>query len=75
VLRNASVTYGDPAFWDENDGPSSATGSAVSDIGSQSFQILGPPGVPEPAAWALMLVGFAGLGAALSFRAPCRVMT
>ena len=27
-----------------------------------------PPGVPEPATWAMMLVGFAGLGVALRSR-------
>lgn len=27
----------------------------------------GPPGVPEPDAWALMMVGFGGLGAALRY--------
>lgn len=31
-----------------------------------------PPGVPEPAAWAMLLMGFGGLGAALRARRPVR---
>jgi hypothetical protein len=77
VLQNAVVANGDPVYWDETDGPSSAWGSALGNLqnynhpnttGSESFQILGSSGgnqVPEPAAWALLLVGFAGLGAML----------
>jgi hypothetical protein len=66
VLQNAGVSSGDPAYWDQNSGPSSATENTIGDIPSETFQILGTSGtVPEPTAWALMLVGFAGLGAAL----------
>jgi len=77
VLQNAVVASGDPVYWDETDGPSSAWGSALGNLqnynrpnttGSESFQIIGASGgnqVPEPAAWALILVGFAGLGATL----------
>lgn len=69
VLQNAVTTNGDPISWDENDGPSSATENTVGAIGSESFQILGTTGgVPEPATWALMLVGLGGLGATLRSR-------
>ena len=33
--------------------------------GSNSFEIADIAGVPEPAAWAMMLLGFAGLGAGI----------
>ena len=33
--------------------------------GLDDVSLVDPPGVPEPAAWALMLAGFSGLGAAL----------
>jgi hypothetical protein len=77
VLQNAVVANGDPVYWDESDGPSAASSSVLGNLqgynrpnttGSESFQILGPSGgnqVPEPAAWSLILVGFAGLGATL----------
>jgi hypothetical protein len=51
-------------FWNENDGPSSATVAGAGAEGSESFQILGPdaPGVPEPEAWTMMLLGFFAIG-------------
>ena len=54
-----------------NSGPSTALvhtnfGPFEGHQASNTFQILGSiAGVPEPASWALMLVGFGGLGAAL----------
>jgi hypothetical protein len=39
-----------------------------SEGGSANSATLGVSGVPEPAAWAMMLTGFAGLGAALRRR-------
>jgi hypothetical protein len=63
-LSGAISNTGDPIYWDENDGPSSAWENPVGSIGSESFSI----GTPEPATWALMLAGFAGLGAALRSR-------
>ena len=76
VLQNAVATNGDPVSWDESDGPSTAWSSALLNLqnynrpnttGSESFQVIGTDdgAIPEPAAWALMLVGLAGLGAAL----------
>ena len=61
-------------FWDDNNGPSSAwQGGGLGDLtnccgitgtNSEAFSI----GSPEPATWAVMLAGFAGLGAALRSR-------
>lgn len=67
---------GGTPFWDDNNGASSAwqggaggTGdltnfSGLTGNNSEAFSI----GTPEPATWALMLAGFAGLGAALRGR-------
>jgi hypothetical protein len=38
------------------------------DVIGQSGHDYAPPAVPEPAAWAFMLIGFGGLGASLRFR-------
>jgi hypothetical protein len=74
VLQNAVATNNDPVYWDETDGKSAAYSSAIGNLatklvtGSEAFQILGmqdSSGTPEPASWALMLVGVAGIGAAL----------
>jgi len=40
-LQNASVPSGDPAYWDENSGPSLASQNSVGTIPSESFTILG----------------------------------
>ncbi|MGO9562588.1 MAG: choice-of-anchor tandem repeat GloVer-containing protein [Candidatus Korobacteraceae bacterium] len=40
-LQNASVASGNPVYWDENSGPSSASQNAVGTIPSESFTILG----------------------------------
>jgi uncharacterized repeat protein (TIGR03803 family) len=40
-LQNATVPSGDPAYWDENSGPSSASDSQIGTIPSESFTILG----------------------------------
>jgi hypothetical protein len=76
VLQNAVATNNDAVYWDESDGLSSAAQNIIGDLadfnrpnttGSESFQIIGSTvgGVPEPASWALMLIGVAGLGGAL----------
>jgi hypothetical protein len=36
--------------------------------GTASLASVGPPGVPEPATWAIMLLGFFGMGSALRAR-------
>ena len=56
TLQNASVNTGDPVYWDENSGPSSASENMIGTIPSESFTILGgtsattttsfPPPVP-----------------------------
>ena len=65
-LQNAVVPSGDPIYWDQNDGPSAGYENAEGSIGSETFDITSS--VPEPASWALMLVGFGGIGAAMRSR-------
>lgn len=63
TLQNAVVPSGDPVYWDENSGPSSAAESAVGTIPSEAFGIDGTNNkVPEPGAVvlfgsALLLLG------------------
>jgi uncharacterized repeat protein (TIGR03803 family) len=40
-LQNASSASGDPVYWDENSGPSSASENTLGTIPSESFTILG----------------------------------
>jgi hypothetical protein len=40
-LQNAVVPSGDPVFWDENSGPSSASENSVGTIPSEAFTVLG----------------------------------
>ena len=70
TLSHAVQSDGTAVFWDENDGPSSAGLATPSGTilpgdpaGSESFQILGNTAVPEPATWAMMLLGLLGVGA------------
>jgi hypothetical protein len=81
-LQNASPPGDIGFYWDMNNGPSVAYWSPGAGIvnpldgqnrpgtNSDFFQILdgGASGAPEPAAWAMMLVGFGGLGAAMRLR-------
>jgi hypothetical protein len=77
ALQLTSATNNDPVYWDQNNGPSSAYFNTIGDVsqyqgapypgGSEAFQVQGV-NVPEPAAWAMMLVGFGALGAALRAR-------
>jgi hypothetical protein len=74
VLQNAVTKESGPVYWDINNGPSTAFESyygPVKDVlfsgsNANSFQIVGETagGVPEPAAWSLMILGtgFAGAG-------------
>jgi PEP-CTERM motif len=65
-LDNAVVATGDPLYWDENSGPSSASENSVGTIPSESFTLLGASTstasttsttstVPEPSS--IMLIG------------------
>lgn len=59
------------AFWLLNLGGGSTSTVTISDgKGVSNAQILGTgtPAVPEPATWAMMLVGFAGIGASMRRR-------
>ena len=40
-LQNAASTEGNPVYWDENSGPSSASENTIGTIPSESFTILG----------------------------------
>lgn len=65
TLQNANVPNGDPIYWDENDGPSTAYESATGQIGSETFTIdNSSPVIPEPSSLLLMgsgLLSFAGM--------------
>ncbi|MGH7022431.1 MAG: PEPxxWA-CTERM sorting domain-containing protein [Caulobacteraceae bacterium] len=71
-FTNASDASGGYIYWNANGGASSATQDpGDKSITSESFSILGAAAItptPEPASWALLLAGFAGLGAALRSR-------
>ena len=70
-LENAVSPTGDPVYWDENSGPSSASENSVGTIPSESFTLLGSNGtttsssgtVPEPNALMLFASGAIGVGA------------
>jgi hypothetical protein len=78
-LQNASVPSGDPVYWDENSGPSSASESSVGTIPSESFTVLGSSAssssssssstttgtVPEPSSIMLFGSGILGLAGML----------
>jgi hypothetical protein len=59
-LSNGMVNTGDPVYWDQNSGPSLASGSSIGTIASESFTLTGaccgpPPTTPEPNS--LLLLG------------------
>jgi hypothetical protein len=68
-LSNAVTNTGDPAYWDENSGPSLASENEIGTIPSESFTLLGTQSSgtgssPEPSSLVLFgsgLVGLAGL--------------
>ncbi len=79
-LQNASVPSGDPVYWDQNSGPSSASDSGVGTIPSESFTVLGTQSsttststtttgtVPEPGSIMLFGSGILGLAGAVRRR-------
>jgi hypothetical protein len=78
-LQNASVPSGDPIYWDENSGPSSASENTVGSIPSEAFTVLGSStstttsstttstgtSVPEPSSIMLFGSGILGLAGVL----------
>ncbi len=67
-LENAVVNTGDPIYWDENSGPSSASENSVGTIPSEAFTVLGGTTttttsgtVPEPSSIMLLGSGILGL--------------
>ena len=74
-LQNATVSDGDPVYWDENSGPSSASNNEVGSVPSESFTLLGSAGsgtgsgtsgsTPEPSSFLLLGSGIVGLSSAV----------
>jgi hypothetical protein len=72
-LSNAVVNTGDPIYWDENSGPSSASENSVGTIPSEAFSVLAGESttttsgtsVPEPSSIVLFGSGILGLAGVL----------
>jgi hypothetical protein len=75
-LQNAVVNTGDPIYWDENEGPSSASENIIGTIPSESFTLLGTnssstssttsiASVPEPSSMVLFATGILSVAGAL----------
>ena len=71
-LDNAVVNTGDPIYWDENSGPSSASENSVGTIPSEAFTVLGgstttttTSSTPEPSSIMLFGSGILGLAGLL----------
>ena len=69
-LQNASVASGDPVYWDENSGPSSASQSALGTIPSEAFTVntsgtTTTGTTPEPSSIMLFGSGILGLAGVL----------
>jgi PEP-CTERM motif len=68
TLQNGVVSGGNPVYWDENDGPSDASETALGSIPAESFQIIGNGGsgtTPEPSSFILLGSGILGLAGVL----------
>ncbi len=70
-IDNAVVNTGDPVYWDENSGKSSASENSVGTIPSEAFTILGETTtttsstIPEPRSILLFGSGILGLAGLL----------
>ncbi len=68
-LQNAAVASGDPVYWDENSGPSSASESALGTIPSEAFTVntggSTSGSTPEPSSIMLFGSGILGLAGVL----------
>ena len=64
-LMNAVVPSGNPVYWDENSGPSSASESAVGTIPSEAFTLNYTTGYPFPEPSIVLLFGILGFGGLL----------
>ena len=65
-LQNATTLFGDPLYWDENSGRSSASESAVGTIASEAFDVNACGGfIPEPSSILLFGSGILGLAGVL----------
>ena len=77
-LQNATVSNGDPVYWDINNGPSHAYENTIGDVtdvlfpGSNSSAVTltgsAASPAPEPASWAMMVGGFGLVGGAMRAR-------
>jgi len=77
-LQNAVATNGDPAYWDQNNGPSTASDTLDGVVPSESFQVQGTVdslAAPEPNGLVMMVVGSLIMGIYLlrRRRAPARI--
>src|SRR5450759_1451927 len=71
TLSNASVPSGNPVYWDENSGPSSAFENTLGSIPSEAFTITGilsESTTPEPSSILLFGSGILGLAGILRRR-------
>ena len=68
-LQNAVTNDGGLAYWDQTVGASQNWNNQGRHLLGNTFEILNTDAsVPEPASWAMMLIGFGGLGAAMRAR-------
>jgi hypothetical protein len=68
TLHNAIDSEGDPVYWDESGGPSSASNDSIGTMPGESFTLLGSAGsstgtTPEPESILLFGSGVFGIGA------------